>query len=156
MEHEHFMREAITLSQEGMDHNCGGPFGAVIVKDDAIISRGQNLVTSTNDPTAHAEMVAIRSACSHLKQFSLEGCVLYTSCEPCPMCLAAAYWARIDAIYYANTRQDAAFIGFNDAYIYEELALPTRRRSIAMYELLRDEAQGPFQAWLKKIDKIAY
>lgn len=156
MEHEHFMREAISLSQEGMDHHCGGPFGACIVKDDTIIARGQNLVSSANDPTAHAEVVAIRKACAHLQHFSLEGCVLYTSCEPCPMCLAASYWARLDAIYYANTRQDAASIGFDDAFIYDQFNLPVQKRSLAMHQLLRHEALHAFKAWQNKTDKISY
>lgn len=156
MEHEHFMREAIQLSQEGMDSGSGGPFGAVIVKDDHIISRGQNRVTSSNDPTAHAEVVAIREACKALDTFSLEGCVLYTSCEPCPMCLAAAYWARVDAIYFGNTRTDAAHIGFDDAFIYKELTLPIEKRTLGMHILMHDEAQKPFENWQKKIDKIPY
>ncbi|MEZ5405432.1 MAG: nucleoside deaminase [Verrucomicrobiia bacterium] len=153
---EQFMREAIHISDQGMCSDHGGPFGAVIVKDGKIIGRGCNQVTSTNDPTAHAEMVAIRDACKNVKDFSLDGAEIYTSCEPCPMCLAAIYWARIAKIYYANTRKDAADIGFDDDFIYREVPLPLEKRSLKIEPLLRDEAQRTFQAWLKKDDKIPY
>jgi guanine deaminase len=151
-----FMREAIWLSREGMQGSRGGPFGCVIVKDNAIVGRGNNRVTSTCDPTAHAEVVAIREACAALKTFDLTGSSLYTSCEPCPMCLAAIYWARIDAIYYANTRVDAANIGFDDDLIYREVALAIEHRSKTMKPLLRDEAQTVFQEWMQKDDRIPY
>ena len=153
---EEFMREAIDLSEKGMKTGRGGPFGAVVVKDGKVIGRGQNLVTSTNDPTAHAEVVAIRAACAHLKSFFLKGATLYTSCEPCPMCLAAIYWARLDSIYFAANRDDAAAINFDDAWIYKEISLPISKRSLPMHELLRNEAQLVFDEWLMKLDKIEY
>ncbi len=151
-----FMREAIWLSREGMQGSRGGPFGCVIVKDNAVVGRGNNRVTSTCDPTAHAEVVAIREACAALKTFDLTGSSLYTSCEPCPMCLAAIYWARVDVIYYANTRVDAANIGFDDDLIYREVALAIEHRSKTMKPLLRDEAQAVFQEWMRKEDRIPY
>ena len=150
------MREAIQLSREGMEGSHGGPFGCVIVKDDVIVGRGNNRVTSTCDPTAHGEIVAIREACGTLKTFNLAGCSLYTSCEPCPMCLAAIYWARIDVIYYANTRVDAAGIGFDDELIYREVALAIEHRSKTMKPLLREEALTVFEEWMKKEDRIHY
>jgi guanine deaminase len=134
----------------------GGPFGAVIVHENRIIAEGWNQVTSINDPTAHAEVMAIRSAASRLSRFSLEGCTLYTSCEPCPMCLAAAYWARLDRLVYAASREDAAAIGFDDALIYHELALPISQRRLPMQQMLRDEATQVFAAWHAKADKIPY
>ena len=151
-----FMREAIQLSREGMHGGHGGPFGCIVVKDGAVVGRGTNRVTSTCDPTAHGEVVAIREACAALKTFDLTGCTLYTSCEPCPMCLAAIYWARIDTIYYANTRVDAAEIGFDDDFIYREVALAMEHRSKTMKMLLRDEAINVFQEWMKKEDRIPY
>jgi tRNA(Arg) A34 adenosine deaminase TadA len=151
-----FMRRAIDLSQQKMDENCGGPFGAVIVKAGKIIGEGWNCVTSTNDPTAHAEMVAIRNAAAANKDFKLEGCEIYTSCEPCPMCLSAIYWARIDKIFYANLREDAERIGFDDAFLYAEVALPENKRSLPAYRLLREEAKIVFENWMKKQDKTAY
>ena len=150
------MREAIALSQHSIESGKGGPFGAVVVKDGKIIGRGHNQVTSTNDPTAHAEIVAIRDACKTLQSFQLTGCELYTSCEPCPMCLGAIYWARPDRVYYANTQADAADIGFDDQFIYDELEQPFERRQIPMQPLLRDEAQAVFQAWATKSDKVEY
>jgi tRNA(Arg) A34 adenosine deaminase TadA len=154
--HETQMRVAIRLSDEKMAAGCGGPFGAVIVKNGEVIAEGFNQVTSCNDPTAHAEIVAIRNACQALNTFDLSGCVIYTSCEPCPMCLSAIYWARLDAIYYANTRQDAANIGFDDNLIYEEFNKPVKERIIPMHRLCADEAILPFQAWQQKTDKVAY
>jgi len=151
-----FMRRAIDLSQQKMDENCGGPFGAVIVKGGKIIGEGWNCVTSTNDPTAHAEMVAIRAAAAAVKDFNLAGCEIYTSCEPCPMCLAAIYWARLDKIFYANMREDAERIGFDDAFLYREVALPENRRSLPVYRLLRDEAKIVFDNWMKKQDRTEY
>jgi guanine deaminase len=151
-----FMRRAITLSQEKMDENCGGPFGAVIVKGGKIIGEGWNCVTSSNDPTAHAEVVAIRNAATASKNFVLEGCEIYTSCEPCPMCLAAIYWARIDKIFYANMREDAERIGFDDAFLYNEIALPENKRTLPVHRMLREEAKIVFENWLKKQDKTEY
>lgn len=151
-----FMRRAIDLSQQKMEENCGGPFGAVIVRQGKIIGEGWNCVTSTNDPTAHAEMVAIRNATAAIKDFRLEGCDIYTSCEPCPMCLAAIYWARIDKIFYANMREDAEKIGFDDAFLYREVALPENKRSLPVFRLLREEANIVFDNWMTKMDKTAY
>ncbi len=151
-----FMREAIALSIRMMRLGRGGPFGAVVVRGKKIVGRGSNKVTSTNDPTAHAEIVAIREACKRLKSFQLTDCELYTSCEPCPMCLSAIYWARIKAVYYGNTRADAAKIAFDDEFIYREVALPIRRRTLVMTQLLRDEALAAFIEWEKKADKIPY
>jgi tRNA(Arg) A34 adenosine deaminase TadA len=139
-----------------MRGGAGGPFGAVVVKADRIVGRGCNQVTSTNDPTAHAEIVAIRDACKGLKTFQLDGCDLYTSCEPCPMCLSAIYWARLRCVFYANTRKDAASIAFDDDFIYREVALPIRRRKIPMRQLLRAEALKAFVEWQHKADKIPY
>lgn len=151
-----FLREAIRLSIEKMDRNEGGPFGAVIVRDQEIIGRGWNRVTSTNDPTAHAEVVAIRDACSGLKTFSLAGCEIYCSCEPCPLCMAAIYWSRLDRIFYAATSLDAAAVGFDDLNFYRELALPVSKRSIPMVQSLREEACCALNAWMKKDDRIQY
>lgn len=151
-----FMRRAIDLSQQKMEENCGGPFGAVIVRQGKIIGEGWNCVTSTNDPTAHAEIVAIRNATAAIKDFKLEGCDIYTSCEPCPMCLSAIYWARIDKIFYANMREDAEKIGFDDAFLYREVALPENKRSLPVFRLLRDEAKIVFDNWMIKMDKTAY
>lgn len=151
-----FMREAIRLSLVKMRANEGGPFGAVVVRRGKIVGRGWNQVTSTNDPTAHAEMVAIRDACRRLKSFVLEGCELYTSCEPCPMCLSAIYWARLKGVYYGNTRKDAQKIEFDDDLIYEEVATPIARRRIPMKQLLRSEALGAFKEWADKTDKVRY
>jgi guanine deaminase len=150
------MRAAIRLSLAKMRANCGGPFGAVVVRKGKIIARGWNQVTSANDPTAHAEVTAIRAACKKLKTFQLDDCELYTSCEPCPMCLAAIYWARLKKVYYANTRQDAARIAFDDDLIYRELAQPVSRRKVPMKQLLRPEALKVFAEWKTKPDKIHY
>jgi len=152
-----FLREAIALARAGMDRNDGGPFGCVIVKGGEVIGRGNNRVTSTNDPTAHAEVVAIREACQAIESFQLIGCTLYTSCEPCPMCLGAIYWARPDRIVFAATRTDAAEAGFDDQLIYDELPLPPAQRRIrTVSEVLRDEAQAVFVLWKAKADKAAY
>ena len=150
------MRAAIRLSIAKMRAGCGGPFGAVIVKCGRIVGRGWNQVTSTNDPTAHAEVVAIRDACKRLKTFQLDGCDLYTSCEPCPMCLSAIYWSRLRKVYYGNTRKDAAKIAFDDDFIYEQVALPIHKRTLVMTELLRDEALAAFKEWAAKTDKVRY
>ena len=151
-----FLREAIRLSVEKMEGNEGGPFGAVIVRNGQIVGRGWNCVTSTNDPTAHAEIVAIRDACSKLKTFSLAGCEIYSSCEPCPLCLAAIFWSRLDRIYYAATCDDAASAGFDDRNFYRELGKAAGDRSIPMEQALRDEALVALQAWIKKEDRIRY
>ena len=153
---EDFMRRAIDISQEKMDENCGGPFGAVIVKDGKIIAEGWNMVTSTNDPTSHAEMNAIRKATAAIGNFSLSGCEIYTSCEPCPMCLAAIYWARLDRVFFANTREDAEKIGFDDDFIYREFATPESKRTLPVDIMMRDEAQIVFDNWLDKKDKTEY
>ncbi len=155
-EHEKFMRQAVELARHGMDANAGGPFGCVIVKDGQVIGRGNNRVTSTNDPTAHAEIVAIRDACSRLSTFQLEGCTIYTSCEPCPMCLGAIYWSRPAAIFFAGTRQDAAEAGFDDEHFYAELEKPNDDRQLRMTNLLRDEARAVFHDWTLKPDKTEY
>jgi len=151
-----FMREAIRISIAKMRANCGGPFGAVVVRKGRIIGRGWNQVTSTNDPTAHAEVTAIRDACRRLKTFQLDDCELYTSCEPCPMCLSAIYWARFRKVYYGNTRKDAACIEFDDDFLYREVALPISKRKIPMRQLLRDEALTAFKEWTSKADRIRY
>jgi len=153
---ETFMHEAIRLSLEKMEAGFGGPFGAVVVKDGEIIARGFNNVLSSNDPTAHAEVDAIRKACKALDTFQLTGCELYTSCEPCPMCLGAIYWARPDKVYYANTKEDAASIGFDDHFIYQELDKDLPERSIPMEQLLAEEAKISFQVWEQKADKSRY
>ena len=150
-----FMKRAIELSIESVN-NGGGPFGCVIVKDEKIISEGSNKVTSSNDPTAHGEIVAIREACKSINNFSLNGCELYSTCEPCPMCLAAIYWARVDKIYYANTRKDAQKIGFDDSLIYSEFQKNIDKRKIPMIQMLRNEALKAFELWDKKIDKVKY
>ena len=150
------MREAIALAEEGMRAGQGGPFGCVIVQGDKVVGRGNSRVTSTNDPTAHAEVTAIRHACAQLKTFQLADCELYTSCEPCPMCLSAIYWARIPAIYFANTRQDAAEIGFDDDFIYRQIPLPLEKRAIKIRQLLRDEGIATFKSWKAKSDKVRY
>jgi tRNA(Arg) A34 adenosine deaminase TadA len=151
-----FMQRAIELARSGMQSGKGGPFGCVIVKDGEIIGEGSNGVTSTNDPTAHAEVVAIRQACTNLNSFQLEGCDIYTSCEPCPMCLGAIYWARPAKVYYACTHEDAAAIEFDDKFIYEELALKPAERHIPFEQILRDKALEVFQEWKEKTDKIRY
>ena len=152
-----FMREAIALSQKGMLNNEGGPFGCVIVNaEGTIIGRGNNKVTSTNDPTAHAEVVAIRDACRQIGHFQLEGCTIYTSCEPCPMCLGAIYWARPARILYACTRADAAAIDFDDDFLYQELTLPLHERRIPIHQLLQNEGLIAFDLWQNRQDKTAY
>ncbi len=156
MNDEFFLQKAIALAREGMNSGQGGPFGAVIVKDGEIISATSNRVTSTNDPTAHAEVVAIREACQALGHFQLTGCTLYTSCEPCPMCLGAIYWARPDRIVYAAFHSDAAAANFDDKFIYDELDKPRESRRIPMYQLLRAEAQAVFAEWVAKGDKSLY
>lgn len=152
----YFMREAIQLSIDNVISNSGGPFGAVIVKDGKIIAKGVNQVTANNDPTAHAEVMAIRGACQKLGSFQLAGCEIYTSCEPCPMCLGAIYWARPDKVYFANTKADAAAIQFDDQFIYEELARTISERKLFTEQLLRDEALVAFEKWNQSIQKKSY
>ena len=150
-----FMKRAIELSIESVNRG-GGPFGSIIVKDNNIVAEGSNKVTLTNDPTAHGEIVAIREACKKLNNFSLNDCELYSTCEPCPMCLSAIYWARIDKIYYANTRKDAQKIDFDDSLIYSELQKNINKRKIPMIQLMRKEALEAFELWNKKTDKVKY
>lgn len=154
--HQTFLLQAIQLAKQGMQAGQGGPFGAVIVKNGQVIAQGQNSVTSVCDPTAHAEVVAIRNACAALKHFQLDGCVLYSSCEPCPMCLGAIYWARPDAVYYAATRADAAAIGFDDQFIYQQIALAPEQRRIPFFHCPHQDAIDVFQLWHQKGDKIGY
>ncbi|MEO8110504.1 MAG: nucleoside deaminase [Ginsengibacter sp.] len=153
---ENFMMEAIILSQKGMDNNEGGPFGCVVVKDDKVIGRGNNKVICNVDPTAHAEIVAIRDACTHLGTFQLDGCEVYASCEPCPMCLGAIYWARPSIVYFANSREDAASIGFDDSMIYSEMNLNHTERKIPIINLNIAGASEVFENWTKKSDKFLY
>lgn len=153
---QHFIKIAIALSEEGMRSDKGGPFGAIVVKDNEIIGRGSNLVTSTNDPTAHAEITAIRDACKNINDYQLTGCTIYTSCEPCPMCLGAIYWARPDKIVFGCTREDAAAIGFDDDFLYKEVALPLEHRSIPTVQKGRMGALKVFRAWEQKEDKKEY
>ncbi len=150
------MHEAIRLAFEGMRNKEGGPFGAIVVKEGKIIGRGNNKVADRNDPTAHAEIVAIREACQHLGHFQLDGCTIYTSCEPCPMCLGAIYWARPERFFYACTKTDAAAIGFDDDFIYEELDTPLEDRKIPALQLLREEGLKAFEEWDNMEDKVVY
>ena len=157
MEHQKkFMREAIRLSLENVQSGKGGPFGAIIVKNGEMIATGVNEVTGTNDPTAHAEIIAIRNACEKLDSFQLDDCEIYCSCEPCPMCLGAIYWTRLKAVYFANTKKDAAEINFDDNSIYQEIELPINERKLPTIQLLRDEAQSAFILWQKNDNKIDY
>lgn len=154
--HQEFLRHAIALATENVAKARGGPFGAVVVRDGQIVGEGANSVTATNDATAHAEVMAIRAACKGLGTFSLAGCELYTSCEPCPMCLAACYWARLDAVYFACAAEDAARAGFDDAFLYEEFCRQRGDRALPMKQLLRDEAWSSFAAWIASPDKVPY
>lgn len=155
MGHEDFMRQAIVLAKENIK-NGGGPFGAVVVKDGKVVATGVNRVTANNDPTAHAEVNAIRASCIKLGTFDLSGCVIYTSCEPCPMCLGAIYWAHLDKIYYGANQFDAARVGFDDSFIYRELELTPDKRKKPVENMLRTEAQEPFDAWSEYVDRIEY
>lgn len=155
-EHEHWMEMAISEATENVTQVAGGPFGAIVVKDGQMIGKGRNSVTSSNDPTAHAEVLAIREACRHLNDFELKGCIIYTSCEPCPMCLGAIYWSRPDAVYYAGTKEDAATIGFDDHFIYEQIAKPMEERFIPMKQIQTPNRLLPFNTWRKTSDKIEY
>jgi len=151
-----FMKEAFGLAIENIQTGRGGPFAALVVKDGEVVARGTNLVTSANDPTAHAEVMAIRRACAALRSFQLTGCDLYTTCEPCPMCLGAIYWARLDRVFFASTRDDAADAGFDDAMLYDELARPLAARSIPMIPLMTDEGQRVFNAWQHYEGRVEY
>lgn len=151
-----FMRQAIELAKNGMHAGNGGPFGCVIVKDGKIIGQGSNMVLKTNDPTAHAEVVAIREACKNLKHFQLEGCEVYTSCEPCPMCLGAIFWARPARVFYACTKEDAADAGFDDEFIYQEIEITPEKRQIPMIAMMREESLEAFALWKEKGDKTLY
>ncbi|MCB0611287.1 MAG: nucleoside deaminase [Lewinellaceae bacterium] len=155
-EDQKFLQLAIELAQTGIDRNAGGPFGAVIVRDGQIIGSGYNRVTSSNDPTAHAEVEAIREACRLIGSFQLDGCTIYASCEPCPMCLGAIYWARPGRVVYACTREDAAAIGFDDDFIYRELETPVSERQIPVFQAMRAEGMRVFEAWKNKRDKMEY
>ena len=152
----YFMKRAITMAEKGVDANAGGPFGCVIVKDDKIVAEGFNRVTSTNDPTAHAEVVAIRKACKKLKSFQLDDCIIYTSCEPCPMCFGAIYWARPKRVYFACTKTDAAKIDFDDQFIYDELEKKIDDRNIQFVRLMRKDALPVFEKWAEKTTKTKY
>jgi tRNA(Arg) A34 adenosine deaminase TadA len=154
--HDFWLREAIAVAQAGVAANRGGPFGAIVVRDGALLARGENRVLETNDPTAHAEIVAIRLACQHFGAFHLPGAIVYSSCEPCPMCLAALYWARVEQVFYAATASDAASAGFADAWIRDELPLPHSQRSLGVQQLASSEALAPFEAWQAKPDKVPY
>lgn len=151
-----FMLEAIGLAQSNVENNNGGPFGAVVVKNGKIVGKGNNQVTSSNDPTAHAEVVAIREASKNLGNFNLEGCEIYASCEPCPMCLGAIYWARINKIYYAGSQNDAAKANFDDSFIYNEISLRKEKRNIPSEQIMQDKAQEVFEHWIKSEKKIPY
>lgn len=150
------MLKAIQLSQQGMHANAGGPFGAVIVKDGKVVGEGHNQVTSSNDPTAHAEVTAIRQACKNLNTYDLTGCEIYSSCEPCPMCLSAIYWAHISKIYFANNRLDAADIGFDDDFLYHEINVDLEKRKIPVSQIMHTEAFEIFNEWKNKTDKMKY
>jgi tRNA(Arg) A34 adenosine deaminase TadA len=153
---KYYMKEAIDLAFDNVTNGKGGPFGAVVVKDGKIIGKGSNKVTCDNDPTAHAEIVAIRNAAKTLNSFDLSGCEIYSSCEPCPMCLGAIYWARLDKLYYAATKDDAAKAEFDDSFIYKEFALPKEERSIPSLQMMREDAVKVFDEWIKSENKIKY
>lgn len=154
--HEHFMRYALRLAAGNVRPGGGGPFGAVVVDRGEVVGEGVNLVTAQHDPTAHAEIVAIRDACQRLRRFELRGAVIYSSCEPCPMCLAAIYWARLDALYYAATRADAARAGFDDEFLYQQIPLPPEQRSLPCHKLLADESGEPFRLWSGFTGRVPY
>lgn len=154
--HEEFLRRAIRLAVENVESGRGGPFGAVIVKDGQVVAEGANHVTTQHDPTAHAEIVAIRAACARLDTFELRGCTLYSSCEPCPMCLAAIYWARLDALYFAAGKDDASAAGFDDSFLYTQIPLPPEARTLPTRRLLAPEGGHPFALWRASVSKIPY
>jgi len=151
-----FLDRALELAAENVDRGCGGPFGALVVRDDVVLAEGANLVTSAKDPTAHAEIIAIRRACSVLGSFILRGCELYSSCEPCPMCLSASYWARLDRIYFAANRHDAAVAGFDDEFLYQELSRDPKQRRMKLIPLKHPKANYPFERWRRKADRTLY
>lgn len=153
---DHFMERAIQLSLENVRASLGGPFAALVVRESKVLATGTNQVTTSQDPTAHAEIVAIREACQAIGKFELRGCELYTTCEPCPMCMGAIYWARLDKVYYANTREDAARIGFDDSLIYDQLVLPLASRQIPMIQVMHGEALEAFHQWQTSPDKTQY
>ncbi|MCM3323949.1 nucleoside deaminase [Cytobacillus sp. FSL W7-1323] len=153
--HEQFLTEAVHLAVENVG-NAGGPFGAVIVKDGKVIAKGVNRVTDLHDPTAHAEVMAIREACTKLQSFTLTGCTLYTSCEPCPMCLGAIYWARLENVYYAADRKDAAKALFDDDFIYQEIGIDPKDRGLPFVQLTLNQSQLPFDAWSKQVNRTSY
>ncbi|WP_321477136.1 nucleoside deaminase [uncultured Paludibaculum sp.] len=154
--YEEFLRRAIQLAAENVESGRGGPFGAVIVREGAVVAEGANHVTTQHDPTAHAEIVAIRAACAKLGTFELRGCSIFSSCEPCPMCLAAIYWARLDALYYAASKDDASAAGFDDSFLYAQIPLETSMRSLPTHRLLGEEGDRPFAIWRKSVSKIPY
>ncbi len=154
--HQEYIEEAIGMAAKNAEKLSGGPFGAIIVKDGKVIGKGANQVTTNNDPTAHAEVVAIRDACKNTNNFKLEGAVIYASCEPCPMCLSAIYWARIAKVYYAANSSDAAEAGFDDSFIYKEINLPREKRSIPLEKLKTEVATKPFREWIRMENKIEY
>lgn len=156
IENETWLRQAIDLATENVRQGLGGPFGALVVKDGEVLASGTNLVTASHDPTAHAEIIAMRAACQKMGTFRLEGCELYTSCEPCPMCLGAIYWARVRAFYFAGNQEDAARGQFDDSFIYGELQKPVERRAIPGYRLLAAEGFRPFAEWLKSEKRVLY
>ena len=156
MDDKFFIREAIKQADKGISNKEGGPFGAIVVKNGEIVGRGNNRVTSTNDPTAHAEMVAIRDACKNLNSFQLDGCVIYSSCEPCPMCLGAIYWARPEKLVFASSKEDASDAGFDDSLIYKEMPLPIEKRLIETKQILREEGMSVFNKWKASDDKTKY
>jgi guanine deaminase len=156
MEHIQWLKQAIDLAVANVQNRHGGPFGAIVVKDGKIVGMGKNEVTSSNDPTAHAEVQAIRDACRHLNSYQLTDCIIYTSCEPCPMCIGAIYWARPRAVYFAATKHDAARAGFDDHFIYEQLELPMDQRSIEMKRIETGDENEPFEAWMQSEEKIEY
>lgn len=151
-----YMQEAIDEAIQSVDYKNGGPFGAIVVKDGEIVGRGHNMVTANNDPTAHAEIVAIREACKTLNTFNLEGCEIYASCEPCPMCLGSIYWANISKLFYAATKEDAAKAAFSDAHIYDEIALPKNKRKLPSIQLMREDAVKVFEKWNTSEQKVLY
>lgn len=156
IEHEIYMRQAIELAEHNVKNHRGGPFGAIVVHNNHIIGIGTNLVTAINDPTAHAEIIAIRQACKQLNNYQLATCILYSSCEPCPMCFGALYWARVDRVYYAATKEDASAIGFDDSYIYQQMLVPADNRTITMIQIMRNEALPVFTLWQNTTEKIMY
>ncbi len=154
--HKEYLRQAIELAKRNVENGFGGPFGAIVVKDGKIVGRGVNLVTSSNDPTSHAEIVAIRDACKNLESFQLDGCIIYSSCEPCPMCLGAIYWARPEMLIFAASHDDAAKAGFDDSFIYDEIALPFEKRSVITTQIKPGNCLEPFNKWIETENKVKY